>query len=140
VIDPFGVLLALLRADPDVLAIVPASRISSVPTSPPCVVLGGGGRTRRPFGPTSGNLGLQLWLGWARCYGPDDTTGTVTVGALAGAVSDALHGHGPYIGSGNRYMVRSYTPDIDEIERDPDTHWPSQDVRIEAHFAAEAVA
>ena len=135
-LDPFGSVLAILRADAGVVAIA-GTKIGAEAAAPPCVVLVDSATTRRPFGPTSGNLGMQLWAGFARCYGADTPAGAISARALAGAVSDALHGHGPYTGTASRYMVRAYASEIDGMVRDPDTHWPEYVVRIEAHFAAE---
>jgi hypothetical protein len=138
--DPFGVILAILRADAGVAAIA-STRIGAEPADTlPCVVIGDLATTRRPFGSRSGNLGLQLWMGFARCYGADSPTGAINARALAGAVSDALHGHGATRGSSSRWMLRSYAADLDGLVRDPDTHWPYYDVRIDGYFAAGAVA
>lgn len=137
--DPFGTVLAILRADAAVAAIA-GTRVGSEAATPPSVVLVDEATSRRPFGPTSGRLGMQLWLGVARCYGSASPAGAISARALAGAVSDALHGLGPTTGTSSRWMARAYAPEIDGMERDPDTDWPHYDVRIEAYFAAEAVA
>ena len=136
-VDPFGVLLAILRADPGVAAIA-GTRVGSEATSPPCVVLVDLATTRRPFGPGSGGIGLQRWVGAARCYGPDSPTGAITARQLAGAVSDALHDHRPYRGTSSRLMHRGYAAEIDGMDRDPDVKWPMYAVAIDAVLAAEA--
>jgi len=119
---------------------IAGTKIGSEVATPPCVVLVDEATTRRPFGPTSGNLGMQLWQGFARCYGADTPAGAIAARSLAGAVSDALHGHGVHRGTSSRYMVRAYAPEIDGMVRDPDTKWPEYDVRLECYFATEAVA
>lgn len=135
--DPFGSTLTMIRDDAAVAAIV-GQKVSGEAEAPPSVQLIGNARTRRPFGAGSGRLGLQLWTGFAKCFGTDDPTGAILAGQLAGAVSDAVDGHGPYAGS--TYIMRAYAPDIDEIQRDPDTHWPYATVRLEIYAAREAVA
>ena len=143
-VDPFGVILADLKANAALIAVVPAARISREYTSAPCVVLTDLATTRRPFGPGSGAVGLQLWLGIAKCYGPDDTTGRILARQVAGLVSDALHGKGHRTGTSNRHIVRSWAPDIDGTVREPQppvgTALPRYDVRIEAYAGAGAVA
>lgn len=138
-IDPFGLILATIRGNAGVQAIASTRVSSEAPSTLPAVWLKDGPTSRRPFGPTSGNLGLQWWSGFAECYAADTPTGAITARSLAGAVSDALHGHGWIRDATSRYMLRSYAPDIEAIERDPDTRWPFYTVRIEAYLAAEAV-
>lgn len=138
-IDPFGTILGLLRANTAVAAIASTRVTSEAPTTLPGVQLVDLATSRRPFGPSSGNLGLQSWTGVARCYAADTPTGAIDARRLAGAVSDALHGRGWYRDSSNRYMLRAYAPEIDGMDRDPDTRWPFYTVRIEAYLAAEAV-
>jgi hypothetical protein len=55
-----------------------------------------------------------------------------TTRQLAGAVADTLHNLRPTT-LGDRYIAKAYTPDIDGINYDPDSHRPFYDVRIEAH-------
>jgi len=139
VLDPFGVILAILRADPAVAAIA-GTKVGAEAATPPCVVLVDLASSRRPFGPGSGRLGMQLWIGVARCYGGDDPAGAIAARSLAGAVSDALHGHSSYAGTGGRWMARSYASEIAGMERDPDTHWPHYDVSVEGYLTANAIA
>lgn len=139
-IDPFGLVLSLIRGDSGVQAIASTRVSSEAPTTLPAVQLVDLATSRRPFGPTSGNLGLQAWTGVAKCYGADNPTGAITARQLAGAVSDALHGRGVSKDATNRMLLRAYAPDIDGMDRDPDTRWPFYSVRVEAYLAAEAVA
>ena len=136
-LDGFGVILALIRADAGVAAIA-GTRIGAEAAAPPCVVLVDLASTARPYGPGSRLLGLQRFLGAARCYGEDSPTGAITARQLAGAVLDALDGHGIHVGTSSRLMLRSWAPTIDGLVRDPDTHWPQYDVAIDAVLAAEA--
>lgn len=138
-IDPFGLILATIRSDTAVQAIASTRVSSEAPSTLPAVWLKDGPTTRRPFGPTSGNLGLQSWTGFAECYAADTPTGAITARQLAAAVSDLMNGHGWIRDGSNRYMLRSYAFDIEGLERDPDTRWPFYTVRIEAYLAAEAV-
>jgi len=131
--DPYGVVLAIIRADSDVASIA-GTKIGAEASEPPCVVLVDLATTRRPFGPGSGRLGMQYWSGAARCYGTDDPSGSILARALAGTVSDALHGHGPYQGTLTRFMARSYAPEVDGLDRDPDTNWPYYTVQISGYF------
>jgi hypothetical protein len=135
--DPYGTVLVLIRDDPAVTAIV-GQKVSGSAEAPPSVQLIDNASTRRPFGVGSSGLGLQYWQGFARCYGPDNDTGAITARQLAGAVSDALHLHPAYRGS--TFILRTYAPDIDGLSRDPDTHWPYYEVRLEVYAAAQAVA
>jgi hypothetical protein len=132
-LDPFGAVVRMLRADAAVLAIVgDPSRISGAqPTNPPCVQIIDNASTRRPFGPGSGRLGLQLWTGAARCYGNRDQSGTSVALArqLAGAASDALDHRGGVVGT--TPVIRAFAPDIDGVAEDPDLRWPYYDVRLE---------
>jgi hypothetical protein len=139
-VDPFGVILAILRADSGVQAIAGTRVSSEVSDTLPCVVLTDLTASRRPFGPGTGRLGMQWWVGVAKCYGADSPTGAIAARNLAGAVSDALHNHGPYSGSASRWMARSYAPEMDGMNRDPDTRWPEYDVAIDGYFAAGVVA
>jgi hypothetical protein len=133
--------LAALKADAAVLAIVgSATRVSSEFTTAPCVVLSDLATSRRPFGPGSGRLGLQLWMGVARCYGVDSPTGAISARELAGTVSDALHGRGPTLGTSARYMARSYAAEVAGMARDPDTRQPHYDVSVQAYAATGATA
>jgi hypothetical protein len=136
-VDPFGAVLTLIRSDTAVAAIASTRVRNAVKDGdlPPLVVLVDNATSRRPFGPGSGRIGMQLWVGFARCYGPDTDTGAITARQLAGAVSDALHGLRPTT-VGSRYIARAYSPDIDGMDRDPETHWPYYTVRIEAYAAA----
>lgn len=139
--DPYGALVALLRGDSAVTAIAGA-RVSSEAQAGPCVQLIDTVSTVRPFGPGSGRMGMQRWMGVARCWGtssPTDVTGAITARQLAGAVVDALHNHRPTT-VGDRFVARVYAPDIDGVVRDPETRRPWYDVRIEAIAAAYAVA
>ena len=139
-IDPFGVVLAIVKADTAVQAIASTRVSSEVSDTLPCVVIADLSANRRAFGQGSGRLGMQWWVGVAKCYGDDSPTGAITARNLAGAVSDALHNHGPYSGTNSRYMARAYAPEVDGMTRDPDTHWPQYDVAIEGYFAAGVVA
>lgn len=139
-IDPFGIILATIRGDSGVQAIASTRVSSEAPSTLPAVQLKDGPSTRRPFGATSGNLGLQAWTGFAECYAADNPTGAITARQLAGAVSDALHGLRGVRDASDRFIFRAYAPDIEAMERDPDTRWPFYTVRIEAYLAAEAVA
>ena len=144
-IDPFGVILARLRADTAVLAIVgSAAKVSSEFTSAPCVVLTDLASTRRPFGPGSGRLGMLGWTGVAKCYGSDTPTGAIQARQLGGEVSDALHDLGRYDGTSGRVVARTYAPEVAGLLREPPppagTHLPRYDVSITAYVIAEAVA
>ena len=134
--SPFGTILLTIRDDPAVAAIVGA-KVSSVAEEPPSVRLRSGPRTRLPFGPGSGRLGMQLWFGVAQCYGTPDPAGAILAEQLAGLVSDALHGKKIH---GSAYIARCWTPEIGELLRDPDTDWPYHPVRIEAYAAAQVEA
>lgn len=137
--DPIGSVLVLIRDDPAVAAIV-GTKVSTIIDAggPPFVQIIDNSATRRPFGSGSGRLGLQLALMFARCYGADTPAGGRQAKQLAGAVSDALHLRGSYLGS--TFLLRSYAADIDGINRDPETKWPFYDVRLEVYAAAQAVA
>lgn len=131
-IDPYGVILAALRADTDVAAIA-GTRIGAEMGTLPCVVLVDLASTRM------GRWG-QYWTGVARCYAQDTPIGAITARQLAGAVSDALDDHDAYRAgtAPARLMLKSYAPTIDGMTRDPDTHYPQYDVVINATLAAEA--
>ena len=131
--DPFGAVLTIIKADPAVAAIT--TRVSSEVQAMPCVQLIDDSTTRRPFGVGSGRMGMQLWLGYARCWADDSPTGAIAARQLAGAVSDSLHNHRPTT-VGTRYLARAYASDIDGITRDPDTRRPFYDVRLEVYAAA----
>jgi hypothetical protein len=135
--DPYPAVLSALRADSAVVAIATQAKVSSTVQAPPCVRLIDNSSTRNPFGQGSGRLGLQLWIGFARCYGTDDPAGAILARQLASAVSDALHGR---IFPGSTFVFRAYAPDIEGLDRDPDTKWPYYDVRVEAYTAAFATA
>jgi hypothetical protein len=83
-------------------------------------------------------MGMQLWLGFARCWAEDSDTGGITARQLAGAVSDALeYHHAATIGT--TFVARAYAPDLDGMSRDPATKRPFFDVRVEFYAGAEAV-
>jgi hypothetical protein len=132
--DPFGMVVSLLRASTPVTAIV-STRVSSEVMGMPCVQVIDTVSTTRPFGPGSGRMGMQLWMGVARCWADNTPTGAIQARQLAGAVADTLHNLRPTT-LGDRYIAKAYTPDIDGISRDPDTRRPFYDVRIEAYAAA----
>ena len=136
-IDPFGLILGILRADTGVTAIA-STRISSEPAVPPVIRLLDIDWSPSPFG--SARLGLQSWRGVARCVGADNPTGAITARQLAGAVVDALHDRGMTKDASDRLLLRSYTPNVDGMVRDPDTKQPYYDVPIEATVAREAIA
>lgn len=139
-IDPFGLVLGLIRDDPTVAGIA-GDRVSSRQgLEPPSIRLTDLVTTRRPFGPGSGRLGMLGWTGAAICYGPDAVTGDVTAYQLAAAVSDALHNHRPHTDASGRLTFAVYASDIDGVDRDPDTDWPMYTVPLYGIFAAEAVA
>jgi hypothetical protein len=138
-IDPFGALVTLLRADATVASIVSNKVRGEASGDPPMVVIVEGGTTRRPFGPGSGRIGMQLVTYLLRCYGPDSPTGAITARMLAGAVSDVLHGLPP-TKVGTKYLARAYAPEISGAERDPVTRWPYHVVTVDLYAAAEAVA
>lgn len=130
--DPYGTVLVVLRDDSAVSAIVGSggsAKVSNRAEAPPSVQIVDSVTTRRPTGLGSGGLGLQLWQGFARCFGPDAVGGDKTARQLAGAVSDALHGRHAIAGS--TFIVRAYAPEIDGVFRDPLTKWPYYDVRLE---------
>lgn len=137
-IDPFGAIVLMIRDAPAVAAIV-SGRVSANAEAPPSVQIVANASTRRPFGAGSGRLGLQLAIYFAKCYGPDSPAGGIQARQLAGAVSDALDGVGG-VTMGTRFIARAYAPDIEGMERDPDTHWPVCAVRIECYAATQAVA
>lgn len=136
--DPFGAVLVAIRDDPGVAALV-SDRVSANVEEPPAIRLQAGAPTSlAPFGPSSNNVGVQRWIGLAKCYAPNNPSGPQTARAIAGAVVDALHGlHARRHGSG--LLIRVWTPQVGEIQRDPDTEWPYHVVRIEAYAAAQAV-
>lgn len=134
--SPFGTILITIRDDAAVSAIV-GTKVSAVAEDPPSVRLRSGPRTRLPFGPGSGRIGMQLWTGIAQCYGTLGPTGEIQAEQLAGLVSDSLHGKKIH---GSAYIARVWTPEIGEILRDPDTDWPYHTVRIEAYAAAQVEA
>lgn len=135
-IDPFGAVLAFIRDDSAVTAIASTRVSSEVADTLPCVRLVDSVSSPTPFGPGSGRLGLISWSGIAQCYGDDSPTGAITARQLAAAVSDALHIIGTRHLSGSRVQVKSSTPTLDGIDRDPDTKWPLYTVRIDAIFVA----
>lgn len=137
--DPFGHVLAILKADAGILALVAAGNVSSEFTSTPCVWLSDLSSTNRPFGPNSGRLGLQGWAGVAKCYASDTATGAILARQIAGAVVDALDLKGPRYGSSDRYIAQLQAPEMDGMERDPDTRYPHYDVVVNAIAAKEAV-
>ena len=130
-IDPYGVVLAALRADSAVAAIA-GTRIGAEVGTLPCVVLVDLASTR------IGRWG-QYWTGVARCYAEDTPTGAITARQLAGAVSDALDDHDAYRGTSLRMMLKAWSPTIDGLDRDPDTRWPLYTVTINGYFAAQTV-
>lgn len=136
-----GALITLLRADSAVAAIAGTKVRGEVlaGTEPPMVVVTDDGATRRPFGPGSGRLGMQLVTYLLRCYGPDSPTGAITARQLAGAVSDVLHGLPPTT-VGTKYLAAGYAPDISGLLRDPDTRWPYHVVTVDIYAATEAAA
>lgn len=134
-IDPFGAVVTLLKADTAVTALVSTRVSSEIATPLPCVQIIDNAAARRPFGPGSGRMGMQFWQGIARCWAADSPTGAIAARQLAGAVSDALHNHRPTT-VGTRYIARAYAPDIDGITRDPETRRPFYDVRLEVYAAA----
>lgn len=134
--SPYGTILVTIRDDAAVAAIV-GDKVSSVAEEPPSVRLLSGPRTRRPFGPGSGRVGMQLWFGLAQCYGTPDPAGAILAEQLAGLVSDALHGRKIH---GAAYVARCWASEIGELLRDPKTDWPYHTVRIEAYAAAQAEA
>lgn len=119
------------------MAAIVGQKVSALAESPPSVQIVANASTRRPFGLGSGRLGMQLWTGFAKCYGPDDPTGAILCMQLAGVVADAVDGRGGYRGS--TFLVRTYAPDIESITRDPDVHWPYATVRLEIYAARQAV-
>lgn len=139
--DPMGWLITTLRADTAVAALVSSKVRGEVldGETPPLVVVTENATTRRPFGPGSGWIKMQLATYVAKCYGPDATTGAITARQLAGAVSDAVHNHSPSK-VGTTYVARAYASELEGLQRDPDTRWPHVDVRIDLYAAAEAVA
>lgn len=130
--DPYGAALVLIRDAPAVAAIV-NGRVSGSAQTPPSVQLIDNASTRRPFGIGSARLGLQYWQGFARCFGDDSPTGAILARQLAGAVSDAIHGVAV---RGTTYIARAWAPDLEGINRDPDTRWPHYDVRLEIYAEA----
>lgn len=140
-VDPTGAVITLLRADAAVSAIAGGKVRGEVLTgeTPPLVVVVENAATRRPFGPGSGRLGMQLSTLVVRCYGADSNAGAIQARQLAGAASDALHGMGPTV-VGTKYLARTYAPDLSGVTRDPDTRWPHVDVRVDIYAATEAVS
>lgn len=140
-VDPLGAVITYLRADAGVAAIV-SSRVRHEVLggeSPPLVVVEENSASRRPFGPGSGRIGMQLSTIVCRCYGADSPTGAIQARQLAGAVSDALHGTRPGVISG-KYLVITYAVDIGGPDRDTLTRWPFRPVVAEVYAAAEAVS
>jgi hypothetical protein len=115
------------------------TRVSSEVQAMPCVQLIDLVSTVRPFGPGSGGTGLQRWIGVARCWSSDSPTGAIQSRQLAGEVQDAMDQHWA-AQVGTRFICRAYAPDIDGLTRDPDTHRPYYDVRVEAIAGAQPVA
>jgi hypothetical protein len=140
-IDPTGAVITLLRADAGVAAIAGSKVRTEVLSgdAPPLVVVVDDGATRRPFGPGSGRIQMQLVTYLIRCYGPDNPTGAIQARQLAGAVSDALHQLEP-VTVGTKYIARGYAPEISGADRDPATRWPFQVVTVDIYAATEAVA
>lgn len=135
--DPFGAILILIRDDPTVAGIV-SGKVSDLVEDPPSVFIEDIDDSLTPFGTDSGRIGVQFWNGIARCYGTDDETGAILARQLAGAVAGVIHNHGPIrVGATQVYRMKA---DIAGRFRDPDTHWPYYDVRIEAYAATQAVA
>jgi hypothetical protein len=137
--DPFGAVVTLLKADTAVAALVGTRVSSEIGELMPCVEVIDSAATKRPFGPGSGRMGMQLWLGRARCWAADSPTGAITARQLAGAVSDAIHNQRPTT-VGTAYIARAYAPDIDGLDRDPATRRPYYDVPISVYAAADAVS
>lgn len=133
--DPFGTVLLAIRADDIVASIVgdTSLKVTSRAAQPPSVRLRNQGTSLTPFGTNSNTVGVQLATYIAQCYGlDDDPNGEMVASQLARAVSDVMHGLGARRGSGSNLIIRSWTPDISEVLRDPDTDWPYHTVRIEA--------
>lgn len=128
----YGAVVSILQADSAVAAVA-GSRIGPNTVSLPCVQLIDNAETRRPYGPGSGSVGMTYWTGFARCYAPDTPAGKAQARALAGAVSNALHGIKQVVGT--CYIARAWASDIEGALRDPDKKWPYYDVRIELHAA-----
>jgi hypothetical protein len=152
--DAYGAVLTLIRGISAVTALVPVERIGSVVPPDgtdglalPFVRLVDMPASRRPFGPGSGRLGMQLWRGIAQCYGPTRSsvtgdpiaTGPITARQVAGAVSDGLHNRGP-VSVGSTYLARVYAPEVSGQLSDPHTGWPFYTVRLEAYAGDQPVA
>jgi len=136
--DPFGTILLAIRNDATVAGIVgdTSAKVTSKAAQPPSVRLRNQGTSRTPFGPNSNRVGVHLFRAIAQCYGlEDDPNGELIASQLARAVADAIHGIGAVRGTGTNLILRAWTPDINEIVRDPDTDWPYHTVRIEAYAA-----
>ncbi len=131
--------LAILKADTAILAIVAAANVSSEFTSTPCIVLTDLTSSGRPFGPGSGRMGLQRWFGNAKCYAGETPTGAITARQLAGAVVDALDLIRARYGTSDRFIAQMQAPELDGMVRDPDLRYPTYDVPIQAVAAKEAV-
>lgn len=139
-VDPLGALITYLRADTAIAAIA-GSRVRGevlAGDAPPLVVVEENAATRRPFGPGSGRIGMQLSTVVCRCYGADSPTGAIQARQLAGAVSDALHDARPGVISG-KYLVITYAVDIGGADRDELTRWPFRPVIAEVYAAVDAV-
>lgn len=128
----YGAVVSILQADSAVAAIVGA-RVGPNTVSTPCVQLVDNAETRRPYGPGSASVGMSYWQGFAKCFAPDTPAGKAQARALAGAVSNALHGIKATVGT--CYIARAWASDIEGLDRDPDKKWPLYTVRIELHAA-----
>ena len=136
--DAKGALITLLRSSTAVTAIV-AGRVGAYDAAPPSVRIRAMPASRRPFGPGSGRLGMQLFRAVAQCYGDDSPTGQVLARQLAGVVSDFLHNRGPAT-VGSTFIARMYASEISEALRDPDSKRPCHTVRVELYAADQPVA
>lgn len=135
--DPFGAVLVLIRDDPEVAAIA-GDRVGANADTAPYVRIRAMPRSMRPFGPNSGNLGLQLAQFIAQCYGrAHNPNGPIESSQLAGAVVAALDRRQHVRAS--TYLLRINTPDIGETLTDPDTDEPYHTVRIDAYAATQVV-
>lgn len=136
-IDPTGAVITFLRANAGVTGIAGVKVRGEVLAGeePPLVVVEENAVSRRPFGPGSGRLGMQLSTVLIRCYGGDSPTGAIQARQLAGAVSDCLHGARPGVVNGKQLLL-TYAVDIGGPDRDPLTRWPFRPVVADIYAAA----
>lgn len=157
--DVTGMVVTEIRDAPAVAALGVGDRVWAAEIAPPRTWSAGGSRTdprpcvvvvqlvrsRTPFGPGSGRIGLQRPRYAVRCYGAPDAKGDGRVARrnsreLAGAVSDVVHQKGPRVDATGRAIHLSVDVGAGSPGVDPDTSWPYETVVISVIAGAQAVA